>query len=129
MGAFRAGLASLPAAGSATETNFELEVLELMRRGGLPEPVLQHRVIDGDGRTRYLDFAYPELRLGAEADGDLSHSTPEDKARDAERDVALGRAGWHIEHVTEADARRRSAATLSRLRRSLSARARMTRSG
>ena len=41
-----------------------------MLRAGLPTPSAQYRVFDGDGFVARVDFAWPELRLALEYDGD-----------------------------------------------------------
>jgi hypothetical protein len=78
----------------------ELQVLEVLRRAGLPLPVAQHRVVVG-GRTRYLDYAYPEQRIGLEFDGFAEHgllrSTFDD---DRVRGNALALGGWLVLHFT-----------------------------
>lgn len=51
-----------------TQSALEDELRRVLRRGGLPEPVRQYEV----GRVR-LDFAYPDRRLGIEADSRICH--------------------------------------------------------
>jgi very-short-patch-repair endonuclease len=41
-----------------------------------------------------LDFAFPDIRLCVEADGDYWHSIPGAKERDCNRDQTLARCGW-----------------------------------
>ena len=41
-----------------------------------------------------VDFAIPELKLAIECDGDQWHNLPDDKARDAKKDMTLARFGW-----------------------------------
>ena len=78
----------------------ELAVLEAVQRAGLPLPVSQHRVVVG-GRTRRLDFAYPEARIALEFDGFAEHgllrSTFDD---DRVRGNALALGGWLVLHFT-----------------------------
>jgi very-short-patch-repair endonuclease len=78
-----------------TESWLEDQVLELMRRYGLPEPVRQYRL-----KGMRFDLAYPEVRLDIEADSRLWHSTPADRRRDAARDTAAAALGWAVERVT-----------------------------
>jgi hypothetical protein len=47
----------------------EIDLLRLCRRFDLPEPDLQQRRKDADGRTRYLDAYWREWQLHAEVDG------------------------------------------------------------
>ncbi|GAA1810214.1 DUF559 domain-containing protein [Luedemannella flava] len=51
----------------------ELDLLRAIRRAGLPEPELQYRRRDADGRTRYLDAYYPEYGVHLEVDGAQHH--------------------------------------------------------
>lgn len=62
--------------------------------GGLPEPELQYRVTI-EGRTFYLDLAYPELRIAVEYDG-IEHRSQQRARRDLLREALLTRAGWTI---------------------------------
>ena len=74
----------------------------LIRRGGLPAPVAQHRVFDEDGFVARMDFAYPELRLAIEYDG-AWHGAPGQLARDRRRLNRLTAAGWRVLFVTAED--------------------------
>lgn len=71
----------------------------------LPKPEPQWWVFDDAGVGRYrLDLALPEVRYGAEYNGEEHHSTPADQERDAERLEWLTETrGWHIEVFTKAD--------------------------
>lgn len=73
--------------------------LALMRLG-YPEPVLQYEVATADG-YKYLDAAYPELKLALEFDGEIKYGgygEPPDRVRwkERERDRALLNEGWFI---------------------------------
>ena len=41
-----------------------------------------------------LDFAFPQLKVAIEADGEIFHSAPKQVAKDEERDAALAQQGW-----------------------------------
>lgn len=86
---------------SPQETRLRL----LLRRSGLPAPVAQHRVFDGDGFVARVDFAWPELRLAIEYDG-LWHAERGAFVRDRSRLNRLTAAGWTVLHVTAEDLRR-----------------------
>src|SRR5207245_11388744 len=45
----------------------EIDVLEVIRRNGMPEPVQQFPIVV-DGRQRYLDYAYPQVLVYLEYD-------------------------------------------------------------
>ena len=116
-------LASLVAerrAGRApTESELEDDLLALIRRFGLPEPVPQHPC-----RGRRIDFAYPELLFGIEANSVQAHAAKEDVQRNAEKANDL--VDWwilyytraHI-HGTPSDVAQEIDATMSRRRQML----------
>jgi hypothetical protein len=72
----------------------ELKVLDVLRDAGLPLPVQQHRV-RAEGRTYFLDYAYPERRVYIEYYGLPVHGTVTAVAYDSERLSALSGDGWH----------------------------------
>lgn len=117
--AFRAAVASLDADGRATQTNLELRLLRLVRDHGLPEPVLQHRVVDADGRRRRLDLAWPDSMLDVETDGDRDHLVAAGQRRDRVRDAALRALGWDIRRFTSADIDLRPAEVIGSLAEAL----------
>lgn len=79
-----------------TESELEDDLLALIRRFGLPEPVPQHPY-----RGRRIDFAYPELILGIEANGVKGHAAKEDVQRNAEKANDL--VEWWILYFTYDD--------------------------
>ena len=74
--------------------------LELIDRG-LPEPELQHWVSVDGVPTYRLDLAYPHARVAIEYDGEAHHTSPADRARDAERRAVLRSMGWVVIVVTK----------------------------
>jgi very-short-patch-repair endonuclease len=48
-----------------------------------------------------LDFAYPEIGIDLEADGDFWHSDPESVSRDKQRDENLASMGWRVVRIKE----------------------------
>ena len=50
----------------------ESEARLVMRDGGLPAPVLQYEVVDGNRELRRLDFAWPFAGVAAEYDGEAA---------------------------------------------------------
>lgn len=97
------------------ESPMESEARLLMLDAGLPPPVLQYEVMDRRGRTWRLDFAWPDLRVGAEYDGVDWHSGPEAFRRDRERSSALQELGWSIVPMIASDVRHRPAELVRRL--------------
>jgi very-short-patch-repair endonuclease len=83
---------------SPQETRLRL----LIRRAGLPAPKAQYRVFDDDGFVARVDFAYPELKLAIEYDGQW-HAESGQLGRDRRRLNRLSEAGWRVVFVTAAD--------------------------
>jgi G:T-mismatch repair DNA endonuclease (very short patch repair protein) len=88
-------------AGSPQETRLRL----LIHRSGLPRPVAQFRVMDGDRFVARVDFAWPDRKVIVEYDG-LWHAEDGQFARDRRRLNRLRAAGWTVVFVTAQDVRR-----------------------
>jgi hypothetical protein len=101
------------------ESPMESEARLVMLDGGLPPPVLQYEVVDLNGRTWRLDFAWPESRVAAEYDGVDWHSGPEAFLRDRQRTAALLDLGWVVVPIIAGDVRYRPAELVARIRRRL----------
>ena len=85
-----------------TQSVLEDGLMRVLRQGGLPEPVGQYEV----GGVR-LDFAYPHLRLGIEADSRIWHGGRLDVQRNSDKGNVLVARGWRVLHFTWGDVRRR----------------------
>ncbi|GFG72958.1 hypothetical protein [Mycobacterium botniense] len=97
----------LPLAAPEAESPMESEARLVMIDAGLPTPVLQYEVMDANGKTWRLDFAWPEYRVAAEYDGVAWHSGPEAFFRDRRRSAALQDLGWVIVSIVAEDVRYR----------------------
>jgi len=84
-----------------TQSVLEDALLRVLRRGGLPEPVRQHPV----GGVR-LEFAYPHVRIGIEADSRIRHGGRLDVQRNSEKANLLTARGWRVLRFTWGDVRR-----------------------
>lgn len=78
-----------------TDSDFELLVLSFLAERGLPEPVLHHRVFDGDRFVAEIDLAYPDLKIAIELDGSV-HLEREVRERDLPRQNDLVLLGWTV---------------------------------
>jgi hypothetical protein len=83
--AFRAALERWPGTNVA-ESDMETLLLQVLRRNGLPEPVLQYEVYDPAGHfVARVDAAYPQWGALIEYDSMQEHSDEWSLARDASR--------------------------------------------
>jgi very-short-patch-repair endonuclease len=57
--------------------------------------------VPGVQNAYLLDFAFPEILLDLEADGDFWHSDPESLQKDKERDLKLASLGWTVVRLRE----------------------------
>jgi very-short-patch-repair endonuclease len=78
-----------------TDSDLELMVLSLIREAGLPEPVVHHRVHDGDRFVAELDLSYPQWMIGIECDGSI-HLDADVRERDLPRQNDLVLTGWTV---------------------------------
>jgi hypothetical protein len=88
-------------------------------RGGLPEPVTQHPVLDRNGDlVGRLDLAYEAARVGLEYDGD-HHRERGTFRRDAVRLNRLRLEGWTVLRFTADDVLRNPARLVAQVRAAL----------
>ncbi len=73
----------------------EVDAVIAIRAAGLPTPEVDHLVQIGSQR-RYIDLAYPLVRLAIEVDGRTTHSLPFDVAADRARQTELEALGWTV---------------------------------
>ena len=72
------------------------QIVQYQKDGIIRYPVQpQFRVTYGSSEFP-IDFAIPQLKIGIEADGELFHSSPDQKQSDSERDMKLAQQGWTI---------------------------------
>jgi len=103
---------------SGGESRLERLFLQLVRRAGLPRPSTQ-RVVRADGRhVARVDFLF-EPRVVVEVTGRVGHSSPADRARDAQRRNELIDLGYRVYEYTWHDVRARGDHVIDTLRRRL----------
>jgi very-short-patch-repair endonuclease len=98
---------------------FETKFFKFLKRGGLPEPVLQYHVRFESGRNAFIDFAYPDCMLAIETDGKAPHYGRRNEERDRTRHNALTALGWRVLHITWSDLTERPDETLARIKAAL----------
>lgn len=86
-------------ADSLTETACRLAII----RAGLPELQLQVRLDPSDPYSFTADLGDPASRIAIQYDGSDHFSSPEQQARDVQRDAAFERAGWRVIKVNRTD--------------------------
>lgn len=96
----------IPLADALAESPMESEARLAMHDGGLPRPVLQHDIVDLDGRTWRVDFAWLGAKVAVEYDGFDWHSDRDQFARDRQKRAALNEIGWRMLSVVSDDVRR-----------------------
>ena len=75
---------------------------------GLPEPQIQHKVFDHDGRLRaVLDLAYRGAKIDIEYDGDQHRIDRAQWQRDIQRARWLNAPGWYVIRVSSDDLKSR----------------------
>lgn len=77
----------------------------MLVRCGLPEPLLNHPVLDEFGALLgYADLLWVEQRVAGEYQGEEFHDGDEERARDERRRLGFERsAGVHVEEIWKAD--------------------------
>lgn len=101
---------------SPMETRLRL----LIVLAGLPEPVVNHRIRDQDGRVlRRFDLSYPSVRLIVEYDGRQHVEVKANWTSDLDRREELDDNGWRILVVTSDGIYRDPARTVARVHRAL----------
>jgi hypothetical protein len=91
--AMRAALARWTA--TATESEMETLLLQTLRGGGLPEPALQHTIMDERGFfVATVDAAFPQWKIAIEYDSKQEHSDEFQLGRDARRRNEIVAAGF-----------------------------------
>jgi hypothetical protein len=82
---------------------FERTLMPELARMNVPQPVRQHAVYDDEGFIGSIDFAWPQVMLGLEADSWEHHSKRGDWIHDRRRRNRMTSVGWHILHGTWGD--------------------------
>jgi very-short-patch-repair endonuclease len=87
-----------PRTDSPQETRLRL----LIRAAGLPEPVVNHPILDRFGNfIAYGDLAYPREKVLVEYDGAHHFASPEQGLNDVDRLEPIMAEGWRVIRVTK----------------------------
>ncbi|WP_445169123.1 hypothetical protein ACTXG7_07255 [Mycolicibacterium sp. Dal123E01] len=112
----------LPLADARAESPMESEARLVMIDGGLPNPELQHEIVDSRGRLRRFDFAWPEYRVAAEYDSGEWHVGTDELRRDRKKLAAVQDLGWLVVPIVADDVRRTPTMLVNRINAHLVAR-------
>jgi hypothetical protein len=82
----------------------EARLLRQLDDWGVPTPVRQHELFDGDRFVARIDVAWPSRRLGLEYDGLRWHG-PARIERDEDRHQQVSALGWTLLHADRLDLR------------------------
>ena len=93
----------------------EQRYLQASNKAGLPRPHVQFPVV-ADGRTFFIDFAYPAQMLAIELDGWRFHGGRRSWEADIRRSNALVALGWRVLRGTWTDLQERPGALVERVR-------------
>ena len=100
--------------GRYTDSGFETRAVRLVRNAGLPDPVLQHTVRDGEF-VAHLDLAWPPIMWAVECDSLAHHSGKRAHEWDRMRRRRLKALGWDVVEITFDDVTLRRAQTTREL--------------
>jgi very-short-patch-repair endonuclease/predicted transcriptional regulator of viral defense system len=103
-----------------TDSEFELLVLSMIREHALPEPVLHHRVFDGDRFVAEVDLSYPWLKIAVELDGAV-HLDADVRERDLPRQNDLVLLGWTVLRFSWKRVRERPDLVIAEIRAAIAA--------
>jgi hypothetical protein len=104
-----------------TESPLEAAVLKVIRDAGLPTPMLQYEVRDGDRFVARVDFVYPDERVAIEADGFRFHDDRRGFDEERARGNELEALGWRVLRVTSRHVEQDPEGVIAWVRRALSA--------
>ena len=83
----------------------ETMLRRVLRSHGLPDPVPQFVIRDGNCFVARVDFAYPEQRIAIEYDSVEHHTGTAAHIRDSARRLRIEGLRWHVIVATVQDVR------------------------
>ena len=104
------------------DSEFQRRLEKVLESAGLPAARIEYPVRLANGRTAYVDAAFPGARLAIEADSYLYHSTLTAWSRDRSRNNELVALGWRVLPITYQELRDDPGAVADQIAQALSAR-------
>lgn len=105
---------------AGVDSPMESRLRMLLVLAGLPEPVVDHRLLDRGGRTRRrFDLSYPSIKLAVEYDGRQHAESTAQWEHDVRRREELDNEGWRLIVVQANDLFRSPEETIERVRTQL----------
>jgi len=84
-----------------SQSGLELDVVDAIRRAGMPEPERQLPLVLRTGEMIHIDLAWPHVRLGVEPGHSWWHGGDLGQRADQARDRACDEIGWRIVRTDE----------------------------
>ena len=88
-------------------TSLERKLYQIILQMGIPL-AFYAQYEAGPNKNYTLDGAYPAIKLGVEADGEIWHNNPKKIEGDKTRDANLARQGWTILRFTDKEIEKQS---------------------
>ncbi|MGH3125538.1 MAG: hypothetical protein ACRDND_31560, partial [Streptosporangiaceae bacterium] len=107
----------------------EADFRQLILRAGLPMPMFNARLYDGDDLLAVVDAWWPEAEVAAEVDSREWHLSPEDWERTMRRHAELSTRGLVVLHFSPKQLRQEPERVAATVRATLAAAASRTRPG
>ncbi len=102
------------------DSPMETRLRMLLVLAGLPEPKVNHTVVDANGRVlRRLDLSYPAIKLAVEYNGRHHADDPEQYSADIERREEFDEDEWRLIVVVSAGIFKEPERTIARVARAL----------
>ena len=101
--------------GEQVDSGFERKALQLIASGGLPRPVTQHHVVDGDFQC-WIDIAWPDRKIAMECDSLEFHLNERSFRWERIRRRHLAGLGWTVLEFTYVEITEHGQMVLSQLR-------------
>lgn len=70
--------------------------IEYQQSGMIKYKIIPQMKIEIGGTIHPVDFAFPQIKLIVEADGEVFHTAPKQMAKDINRDKQLNQMGWTV---------------------------------